>query len=839
MKITTHLPAFVLLLALQFPLSTANAQSTAFTYQGRLSSGGVPANGSYDVAFTLYAANNGGVAVAGPVTNSATFVTNGLFTTAIDFGAGVFTGGNYWLELAVQTNGGSDFITLAPRQPILPAPYAIYSANAGSAAMAGSANAIAATNITGTIPFVALPAGVLTNGANGVTITGAFSGNGSGLTNMNLAAANSNGALTFATNWGSFTLASSPKVGNRPYCVIAADVNGDGKLDLISANVGANTLTVLTNDGRGGFVLSSSPTAGSSPFCVVAADVNGDGKLDLISANFNGNTLTVLTNDGRGGFAIASSPTVGSQPTSVTAADVNGDGKMDLICANYGNSTLTVLTNNGSGGFVIAASPVVGNGPYSVTAADVNGDGLVDLISANLEDNTLTVLTNNGRGGFVLAASPGVGGYPYCVVAVDVNGDHAVDLISANYYDGTLTVLTNDGRGGFTIASSPVVGNGPVTVTAADVNGDGRADLISANLSDNTLTVLTNDGGGGFVAASSPPVGSAPCWVTAADVNGDGRVDLISASSNDNTLAVLTNGMRITGFFKGDGSGLTGLTASQITSGTFAAAQIPNLDASKITSGTLADALLSANVALLNASQTFTGANIFNSLNTFNSSNIFNGNVGINTSLILEGSFMINTNTYLNAHPIYLRGGDEGVVDHHHGLAYTGAAITNFGNGSFQYVDGPALWGNGGGVLGTRRGGTDSGALVWTTGGVSVYGTFNNNSDRNAKQDISAVTPAQILDKVSQLPVSEWSYKVDASTRHIGPMAQDFYSAFNIGTDDKHIAPIDEGGVALAAIQGLNQKLEAQNAELKKQNDALAVRVNELEITVKTLVGNK
>ena len=129
-----------------------------------------------------------------------------------------------------------------------------------------------------------------------------------------------------------------------------------------------------------------------------------------------------------------------------------------------------------------------------------------------------------------------------------------------------------------------------------------------------------------------------------------------------------------------------------------------------------------------------------------------------------------------------------------------------------------------------------------TTSGVCVNGTVNNCSDRNVKQDFAPVSPSQILDKVARLPVSEWSYKTDSGTRHIGPVAQDFYSVFEIGTDEKHIAPIDEGGVALAAIQGLNQKLErtrAENAQLQQQNASLAKRMNEVEAMVRQLAAQE
>jgi len=124
--------------------------------------------------------------------------------------------------------------------------------------------------------------------------------------------------------------------------------------------------------------------------------------------------------------------------------------------------------------------------------------------------------------------------------------------------------------------------------------------------------------------------------------------------------------------------------------------------------------------------------------------------------------------------------------------------------------------------------------LLANSTGVTVNGTFNNSSDRNVKQDFAPISSSQILEKVTQLPLSEWSYKEDATTRHIGPVAQDFYSTFHIGTDDKHIAPMDEGGVALAAIQGLNQKLEQKETEITE----LKQRLERLEQIITSKKGD-
>jgi hypothetical protein len=206
------------------------------------------------------------------------------------------------------------------------------------------------------------------------------------------------------------------------------------------------------------------------------------------------------------------------------------------------------------------------------------------------------------------------------------------------------------------------------------------------------------------------------------------------------------------------------------------------------------------------------------------------GGVGINTTTP-NGALSVNGGPLrLNDNHIFFRGG----TDQFHGLGW-------YSSGSFAGAnpDGPVLFGCGGGALGTGCG-SQAIALLWTTTGVTVNGTFNNNSDRNAKEHFAAISSIGILDKVAQLPVTEWNYKSDAATRHIGPMAQDFYSVFNIGTDDKHIAPIDEGGVALAAIQGLNEKVEALKSELNRrnaENAELRQRLEKLEQLMNQRIG--
>ena len=352
-------------------------------------------------------------------------------------------------------------------------------------------------------------------------------------------------------------LSTTNSVGHAPSFVTAADVNGDGRLDLICANYNDDTLTVLTNNSGGVFGSNATVAVGKRPGCVIAADIRGSGKVDLICANYEyggGKTLTILTNNGSGIFGSNTTLTAGIGPYWVIAADLKGIGKLDLVTANAGTNgngtTLTIFTNNGSGILSSNVALTVGSAPDSVAAADVNGDGKLDLICANDLGNSLTVLTNKGNGTFLLKTTIAVGVGPGSVIAADVNGDGKADLISANLSASTLTVVTNTGNGGFvisatlslpTLSSIPAL---PTGVAAIDLNGDGKVDLVSANSHNGflgSLSVFTNNSSYRFGSNATVIVGAFPNCVAVADVNADGKPDLISANQDANSLTVLKN----------------------------------------------------------------------------------------------------------------------------------------------------------------------------------------------------------------------------------------------------------------------------------------------------------
>jgi hypothetical protein len=189
-----------------------------------------------------------------------------------------------------------------------------------------------------------------------------------------------------------------------------------------------------------------------------------------------------------------------------------------------------------------------------------------------------------------------------------------------------------------------------------------------------------------------------------------------------------------------------------------------------------------------------------------------NGNVGIGTDSPTGALLDVEGDIRLNDHDFKLRGG----TDNNHGLGWYGPGKT-FPCYYVPEFDGAVVYGYFGGVLGSVRNGAQEWALEWMfDGNVSIHNTLYGGSDRNTKANFTSIDPQEVLEKLAAIPISRWNYTNSPSERHIGPMAQDFYAAFNLGGDDKRISMVDADGIALAAIQGLNQVVKEKEARIEK-----------------------
>jgi hypothetical protein len=231
------------------------------------------------------------------------------------------------------------------------------------------------------------------------------------------------------------------------------DVNGDGRLDLVLAHHDSYAVAVLLGDGRGGFAPApGSPFAardGQHPHThgLALVDANGDGRLDVITANNDDDDIAVLLGDGRGGFQRApGSPfPAGPSPYPFAVGDVNGDGRPDVVVPNSGtkNRTVTVLLGDGRGGFRPApGSPFdLGGRAGGIVAMDVNGDGKADLVAAVGTD--VRVLLGDGRGSFQAApGSPYASGKgTWRLVVADLTGDGKPDVAVTNFEGNSVAIL--------------------------------------------------------------------------------------------------------------------------------------------------------------------------------------------------------------------------------------------------------------------------------------------------------------------------------------------------------------------------------------------------------------
>ena len=309
--------------------------------------------------------------------------------------------------------------------------------------------------------------------------TGDFNGDGQ----PDIAAINTNVmAINVFLSKGDGTFSTAPGITTSiyPYAIAVGDFNHDGKLDIAVATPqfavsSPGQLFIYLGNGDGTFTAAPGPqTFAAASNAIFVADVNGDGKLDVVIGGYY--STQVLVGNGDGTFA--SPITVGSTG-AIAVGDLNGDGIPDMILG-YNTGTLPVYLGNGDGTFTASGFTFTGfSGAGPATIADFNGDGIPDVAISGTYYSSVHVFLGDGDGTFTAvdpSANPGLGEAIQLAVA-DLNGDGKPDLIVADVMNSNLALMLGNGDGTFTAATGNTQLSGEWSVSAADLNGDGRPDI--------------------------------------------------------------------------------------------------------------------------------------------------------------------------------------------------------------------------------------------------------------------------------------------------------------------------------------------------------------------------
>ncbi len=442
---------------------------------------------------------------------------------------------------------------------------------------------VALGNGLGTFP----DATPMSTGINPYAITtGDFNGDGI----IDLSTANSDEQNFMAGNvsvftgngFGSFTRVDH-SVGWNPIFVTSADLNLDGRSDLIASNSGSQNISVLLAEPLGGFLTPTNYPIVGQPVHITSSDFDGDGfkdvaVIDIQAVNivlFNGSasgSLTWKDNYAIGGssnFVISpdlnsdaipdlvllkpdtrsvdiwlgktgslfdgiKSNQVGFTPGALVTADFNLDGKTDIATPNFDSDNVSVLLANSVGNLNAAINSAAGSNPSSMSASDFNSDGKPDIAVCNYNDDKVSLLMGNGDGSFDAPVSYNVGSRPQKILSADFNGDNKMDIAVFNSYDNNISILYGDGAGD--LAGGTIVTNGPSIsdFVSADFNKDGKFDLAVLDWSESNVTLMLNDGAGNFIQSPKYQVGLNPSIILAADMDSDDNIDLIVNGHNHN-----------------------------------------------------------------------------------------------------------------------------------------------------------------------------------------------------------------------------------------------------------------------------------------------------------------
>ncbi len=382
---------------------------------------------------------------------------------------------------------------------------------------------------------------------------------------------------TSATTYGSGVALLTPDTVYDACGVATGDMTSDGKPEIVTPNCGDETVTVYLNNGDGSFQtgayfavalgVSGGKNINVYPYAATIADVNGDGKGDIISTNYYSGDLTILLSNGDGTVTepLIGYATGGHYPYEpAVVADFNSDGLPDILVPDDAFS-FSYMKGYGDGTFhagVDFYTPTPDGGSsygYGIASGDFNGDGYPDIVTGSNADSTVGVVVFLSRPDGSL--QPGI---PYSstssngdlifVTVADFNKDGNLDIAASDFGHGIVQIFNGKGDGTFTTGATfatDTTSSEPYDLIAADLNGDGYPDLAVVNYVGSTsysnVGILINDGTGNFKPAV-PYALSEFAWegIAVGDLNGDAKLDLAIPAYIGSSVAML--------FGNGDGT---------------------------------------------------------------------------------------------------------------------------------------------------------------------------------------------------------------------------------------------------------------------------------------------
>lgn len=797
----TGLRLVSLLLVLLLGVGLAQAQTSSFTYQGRLTDGGSPATNAYDLQFKLFDALSGGTQIGTTVSTPSVQVAGGIFTVTLDFGAGAFSGANRWLEINARLAGSGAFNTLTPRQPVTSTPYATKSLNASTATTADGLSAACVGCVTDAqIASISgsKVIGAVANATNAVNATTAVSFSSA----LGGDVTGTQGATT-VTKLQNRPVANTQPLGEQVLKFNSTTNQWEPGTD--NVGVGGGAVTSVT---------ASAPLASSGG---TAPNISLNGPLPVANGGTGSTTQNYVD--------LTNAQTVsGAKTFSNTIAG--------SISGNAGTVTNGVYTNSSYAdpAFItsLAGSKITGTVANATTAVNFSGALAGDVTGTQTNTQLANGSVTNAKIADV-AGSKITGTIP--VPGVPAGSSHYIQNSTTQQASSNFNISGNGTIGG-ALTASTLSGNGAnlTNLNANNISSGvlpiprGGTGLTSGPTTAGLFLRSVNNGQGGFEWSSQPiqpgdlPGGSDQ-YIRSTQtpqpanfsITGFGQIGFDLTVGRDlsagRQLAVDTGAS-----FNGDFTALGGLRFGN--TGTLSGEGI----ASKRTGGGNQYGLdfytgYTSRMAITNA-----------------------GNVGIGTDApgaalhISSGGGLIFPQLLLNKI----------------GNANDGSWLSFAGNGSNSWTlaafpDQLTIKSRNGGdvdIMDLRRTGPNT--ITTSTGArLTSGGVWTNNSDRNRKHQFAAVNAREILAQVVKLPIQFWSYKAeDEKIRHIGPMAQDFAAAFHLGGSDNSIGTVDADGVALAAIQGLHQLVEekhAQAEQLQQQVQALQAQNRQLQQQVQQL----